>query len=148
MGTRKGGNSVVQNTGRQNLTQLGRMKYEAHSKKLSTLKSFRTQQKIQRKHWEISSEIHLYYDKRMLLHYIKHLKVIFLVYLKPFGLLVYLDRFWCTPSWPWTRYVVEDNLELLTFTSPPPKCWDSRSSPPFQCWNVLDKIMSKDCLLA
>lgn len=43
----------------------------------------------------------------------------------------------CSPRYPWTFYVVEEELELLILLPPPPKCRDYRYAPLYLLYVVL-----------
>lgn len=43
-----------------------------------------------------------------------------------FGFCSFWDKVSCIPSWPWSHYAVEDDLELLIALSLCPECWDDR----------------------
>ena len=52
-------------------------------------------------------------------------------------LCVFWDRVSCSPGWPQTHYVAEDDLELLTLCPPLPKCEEYRHEPPIKVYMVL-----------
>ena len=38
----------------------------------------------------------------------------------------HLTQLSCSPGWPLTHYVAEDDLELQILLPPPPNCWDHK----------------------
>lgn len=44
-----------------------------------------------------------------------------------FKWLVFWSRVSGSPAWPWNRYIVKDEVELLIVLSLPPKCWDDNT---------------------
>lgn len=60
--------------------------------------------------------------------------------------LLWWNRFLCSPGWPQTYYVAEEGLELLILWLPPLECWDSRCVARSQGFQMCDRVPASPCL--